>query len=488
MIGFGTKDKTKKETIECALNLGYTLLDTKDSNKSIIYFKNINFDRSKYFLCSKLMGEYSPQNHDPKNVYTECIKSLELAGLDFWDLYYIHTTHSFNDIPILDTYAEIVKLKNIGKILNIGLSNIVYEQLEAIILNSTKPDYIQVEIHPYLVEQRLVEFCLLNGIKIVAHSPLGSSLWNEISKEPVLLELSLKYQKSVSQIILKWHISRGIIPIPSSNNLDHIKSNLDLDFSITNDDLNSITNLNKNKRLFIKPNHYESIGKLCTPLPSRKIEVLNTDCNIVQNVISTGFHICNANVDDELYNLCIDINDEINKGSVKMKRSGTRHYEYNYVSENLNVYINKLNKNIFLQKIADEYTGKHRTNVYVKSSFPTRNLRPYDTGLYHRDSQMQRCLKCVIYLCDVNAQNGALKVIHPEPEAKLHWYSDKFSPRTTEEQIQQSFPPESIITIDGTKYTMIIFEGSMLHSGGYVQRGSRPSIYIEFTKPSKLLE
>ena len=74
MIGFGTKSETAQSVIQQAINLGYTFIDSKDSNNSLKVLKSISFDRSSVFISSKLMGESCPDNHNPKNVRKECLK------------------------------------------------------------------------------------------------------------------------------------------------------------------------------------------------------------------------------------------------------------------------------------------------------------------------------------------------------------------------------------------------------------------------------
>jgi diketogulonate reductase-like aldo/keto reductase len=455
MIGFGTKCNTEKDIIQEAINVGYTFIDLKDSNKSILHFNNLQFYREKLFICSKLVGESSPENHNPKNIYNNCLQTLKKAGLTYWDLYYIHTTFAYNNYPILKTYNEVLRLKKEGYVLNVGLSNITFEQLEAIIINSTKPDYIQIEIHPYLVENRIVEFCKNNQIKIVSHSPLGSSLWTTISNDPILLALSKKYNTIVAKLILNWHISRGIIPIPSSNNKDNIRNNLNnlTRIDISTEDLQSITNLNKNQRTFIKPNHYESIGPICEPLPKRKI--ILEDCiqnNIILNdIIKKGFYITTTEIDKELHMLCTQS------------------------SPNVNLIKN----NSFIKSISSMYDNKFLTKCEIRTNLPNNNLSPIHTQLYHRDTQLQKCLKIIIYLSDVKKENGPLQIIYPEPDMNLKWYNDRINARTTPEEIYQNVPLNNIITVEGPIYTMIIFEGTILHCGGYVQKGVRKIIYLE---------
>jgi diketogulonate reductase-like aldo/keto reductase len=483
MIGFGTKTNTSKEIIQKAIESGYFFIDTKDTNESIYYFKDLHFEREKMFFCSKLVGESCYTNHEPKNVYNECIKSLQIADLSYWDLYYIHTTHSFNNINILETYEAMITLKKQQKIKNIGLSNITYEQLETVMINNVKPDYIQIEIHPYLVESRIVELCKLNNIKIVSHSPLGNKLWKDISKEKVLLDLSLKYNKTITQIILKWHVERGITPIPSSNNVEHIKNNLELDFNMLQEDVISITNLNKDKRVFIKPNHYESIGPLTSPPKKININIFHNDNTILQEINKKGFfigNVCNIH-NNEIVNICRGIENELSMNTVNIDYH--RPHEISFNNKNIDNYKNKLiNHTFFKELVKGFFENTYTCRCFIKKSISLPNLTPCETGLYHRDVQ-SKSLKIVIYLNDIDNNNGPLKIIYPEipnTDDKMLWYQDKRNKRTTEEQILRHYSLENILSIEGEKYTMIIFEGNILHSGGYVKKDNRTVVYIEF--------
>lgn len=464
MIGFGTKPDTPKHIFEKALDIGYTLIDTKDTNDSIAHFKTMKKSRDKLFICSKLVGESDPENHRPRNIRRICNNALKQAGLTYWDLYYIHTTHAFNNIPIIHTYNEIHALKKDGLIRNVGLSNVTYEQLETLILNCEKPDYIQIEIHPYLVEERLVNLCAYNQIKVVAHSPLGSTLRTKISKEPLLHELSQKYNVPLSQLILSWHVSRGIIPIPSSNNRLHLEANYNAANSphvkLQISDVKLINALNRNQRVFIKPNHYESGGISHNPLPKRIIYVNDllplTDANavILNDVTLKGFHVTTTAVDNDLHKACCS--NPVDLAHVKTSN--------------------------FLTALAKRYLPKISNVVCEKRiTTPNANLQPVTTSLFHRDVQRQKCLKIIIYLCDVDKTTGPFKVIFPEEEvAALTWYKDARNSRLSPEEVHQKFPKDNILSIEGPRHTMIIFEGATLHCGGFVQKNAREVVYLEF--------
>lgn len=465
MIGFGTKDFTSADTIQRAIDAGYTFFDTKDSNRSISHFKTLQYDRTKVFLCSKLMGEGSPENHAPSAVRTCCLDSLERGGLEYWDLYFIHTAHSFGNVSILETYNELLKLKEEGLCKHVGISNLTYEQLEAICYNTTKPDYIQIEIHPYLTENRILDYCKAHDIKVIAHSPLGSMRSRDIAQDPMLIEMSTKYKITVAQLILNWHISRGVLPIPSSNTPVNIKNNLLL-VTLSLDDLEAITNLNKNKRVWIKPNHYEAIGPLGTPLPKRTIRMedrvsdTTIQGKILNEIIEKGFYVSTTSVDEELHALCKELVDEPPTAEIA----------------------SKLKTNSFLQRVSNGYSPASKLYAEIRIHTPTLNLTPVRTGLYHRDLQLQKCLKCILYLTDVGKENGPLKIVYPEPDVELTWYRDQFNGRATPEEVHQKMP--TIHSVEGPAFTMILFEGSLLHSGGYVQKGSRKVVYMEFLQDS----
>ena len=129
--------------------------------------------------------------------------------------------------------------------------------------------------------------------------------------------------------------------------------------------------------------------------------------------------------------------------------------------------------------ISTTYNKKLMYMCEFREKTPHMNLRPYNTELFHRDLQGQKCLKIIIYLSDVCDDNGPLQIIYPEPCINLKWYHDKINARSPPEEIFQNIPKENIISIKGPAYTMIIFEGSVLHCGGFVKKGSRKIVYLE---------
>jgi hypothetical protein len=141
--------------------------------------------------------------------------------------------------------------------------------------------------------------------------------------------------------------------------------------------------------------------------------------------------------------------------------------------------LDKIKNNEFIKTIANKYMNRKLIKSEDQTKLPNINFLPSGNEFYHRDLQLQKSLKIIIYLSTVGKDNGPLKIIYPEPAVNLTWYHDGTNARTTPEEIAQHIPPENIIAFEGSVYTMILFEGAVLHCGGYVQRGSRRILYLE---------
>ena len=109
----------------------------------------------------------------------------------------------------------------------------------------------QIEIHPYRSQKNMISYCKENNIQVIAWGPI---MRGKIFSDAVMLELADKYNRSVPQITLKWHIQNGVIPIPKSSNIERIKENLNIfDFEISYEDMKLIDQLNKNENVSSVP-------------------------------------------------------------------------------------------------------------------------------------------------------------------------------------------------------------------------------------------
>ncbi|WGK69328.1 aldo/keto reductase [Candidatus Haliotispira prima] len=254
MLGWRAKGPEFSQLLEKALDLGYRHIDTASfyGNEEGIgtAIKNSPVKREDIMLVSKVWN--SEQGYEETQAAFR--RSLERLGTDYLDLYLIHWP---KPDQYLDTWRAMEKLYAEGLIKAIGLSNFHKKHIEDILEHGTVlPAANQLEIHPYLQQQELVDFCRQCDIQVVGWSPLGTGNWSSVAAEdkPLndakLQELAQKQNKTVAQIILRWNLQRGIVPIPKSNSLQRIRENLDIfSFSLSEQDMQEIAQLDTNNRL-----------------------------------------------------------------------------------------------------------------------------------------------------------------------------------------------------------------------------------------------
>lgn len=247
-VGLGTflmKPKEAEEAVYNALTSGHRLIDTANAymNERAVGrgMKRSGLKREDIFLETKLW----PTVYSKATAIDE---TLERLDTDYIDLLLLHQ-------PTADykaAYQIMEEAVKVGKVRAIGLSNFEGEPLQEILkICEIKPAVIQVEAHPYYPQNELKDILKEHDIKIQAWYPLGHGD-RTLLEEPLWSELAEKYGKTNAQIILRWHVQSGNIIIPGSKNPEHIKDNADIfDFALTNEEMQKIAKLNKNKRYYI---------------------------------------------------------------------------------------------------------------------------------------------------------------------------------------------------------------------------------------------
>lgn len=260
-LGLGTyqlKGGAGFQQILAAIKSGYRLIDsaTNYDNEGIVgkAIRHSGVPRSEFFITSKLPGKY----HDYQSARDAIQESLARMGIDYFDLFIIHWPLPKRGLYV-EAWQALVDAQKQGLIRSIGVSNFEPEHLDRIIEETgVKPAVNQIEIHPYWVQEDNVLENLRRGIKVEAWSPLGRG--SAALKEPVIQKIAEKYGKSTSQIITRWHIDRGIIPVLRSSNPAHQREDLDVfDFELENNEIAAINDLNREDGRIDgqDPNEYE---------------------------------------------------------------------------------------------------------------------------------------------------------------------------------------------------------------------------------------
>lgn len=206
-------------------------------------------NRNELIITTRV-SNYAQCNHC---VREEFLEFLSNAGLEYVDILQFHwpvTNH------YLDTWREMEKLYEEGYVKHLGVANCHQHHLNDIYkICKYKPEIGQFEIHPLFTQKPLIEYYEQHDIQVCAYTPIAR-FDDRLMRLPVLKRIGTKYGKSVTQVILRWHIQNNIIPIVRTLSPTHQKENLDVfDFELTRDEINAIDSININSRMRFDPDN-----------------------------------------------------------------------------------------------------------------------------------------------------------------------------------------------------------------------------------------
>lgn len=236
-----------------ALNQGYRHIDT-----AAIYeneegvgegIRQSNVPREDVFLVSKVWN--TDQGYEATLKAFEA--SLNRLGTDYLDLYLIHWPKG--DLS-KDTWRALERLYREKRVRAIGVSNFLKHHLEDLLDTAEiVPMVNQMEFHPYLVQQELMDFCSSHQIQYEAWSPL---MQGNIFDLDIMKDMAAKYNKTIAQIVLRWDLQKGVVTIPKSSKKERIKANSELfDFTLSDEDVKLLDSLDKGKRFGPDPDNFD---------------------------------------------------------------------------------------------------------------------------------------------------------------------------------------------------------------------------------------
>lgn len=243
-----------KMAINCAYQQGYRLFDTAQMYKNEEALgdalKVNDIKREKIFLISKVDNG----NQGYESTITSFYESLKKLQTDYLDAFLIHWP-GLQKERTLNTWKALEKLYKDGKVKVIGVCNFEKSQLKFLLNHCTIPPMInQIEHTPFMHDEELISFCKQNHIQIMAWGPL---LRGNMEDERIK-KMALKYGKSPAQLLIRWNIQQGIIPIPKSKNPSRLLENISVfDFNISIDDINVLNQMNKNYRTSHNPLEFD---------------------------------------------------------------------------------------------------------------------------------------------------------------------------------------------------------------------------------------
>ncbi|MBA9084347.1 Glyoxal reductase [compost metagenome] len=256
-LGFGVYKIKKGEEFERAIReairVGYRHFDTAKiyGNEEALgrELQKSGNPREQFFITSKVWTT-DLGYEATKKAFEQTCKKLNVTYLD---MYLIH----FAGPRYLEAWKALEELYLGGKIKVIGVANFEIQHLENVMKHSKIPPMInQIETHPEFPQNELHEYLARHRILHEAWGPLGQGN-KALLERPELTEIALHHEKSAAQIILRWHLQRGIIVIPKSSNPQRIKENSEIfDFELTEKEMEKIDRLNTGKRYSVNPTGY----------------------------------------------------------------------------------------------------------------------------------------------------------------------------------------------------------------------------------------
>ncbi len=254
-LGLGTwmiSDDTVADAVRSAVQIGYRNFDTAQAygNERGVGegIRTCGIDRKNLFVGSKIAAEHKTYESAAKSID----ETLEKMGLDYLDMMIIHSPQPWLEVNQSENryYAENVAVYHAledaykaGKLRGIGVSNFNIEDLQNILNHcEIKPMVNQVLAHISNTPVSVIEFCQKNDILVEAYSPVAHG---EMLKNEKVGQIAEKYNATIPQLCIAYTIQLGCVSLPKTANPEHMKSNADLSFVISDEDMRFLKNIER---------------------------------------------------------------------------------------------------------------------------------------------------------------------------------------------------------------------------------------------------
>ncbi|MGL5249150.1 MAG: aldo/keto reductase [Brooklawnia sp.] len=257
-FGYGTykvRAEDAYRAVRDALEVGYRHIDTAEmyGNEAQVgaAIADSGLARDEVFITSKLNNPY----HEPQAARDAFAKTLDDLRIDQLDLFLIHWPMA-QTTNYVETWQTMLEFEADGRSRAVGTSNFQEHHLRAIIdATGVAPALNQIELHPYLAQRQLVQLHAELGIVTASWSPLARGA---LLSDPVVLDLAQEAGRSAAQVVIRWHLQRGLVVIPKSTHRERMIQNADVfDFELSAQQMATIDSLDQNRRVGSHPDRVE---------------------------------------------------------------------------------------------------------------------------------------------------------------------------------------------------------------------------------------
>jgi 2,5-diketo-D-gluconate reductase A len=247
-IGLGTAsldDAATERAVATAIEAGYRMIDTAENYRNEVGvgrgLRASGVARADVFVTTKFNRRW----HGVDLVPQAFEASAARLGVDYIDLLLIHWPNPDQD-RFVDAWQGLLRLFEQGVVRAIGTSNFKPAHLDRLLAETGQlPDVNQIQVNPAVARSVPRAYHHDNGIVTMAWSPLGGSR-SDLLTRPAITEIAQRHGRSPAQIVLRWHIELGLVPVPRSSNRERLVQNLAIfDFSLTADEMQALSALDR---------------------------------------------------------------------------------------------------------------------------------------------------------------------------------------------------------------------------------------------------